>query len=164
MVREGRFFICDNCGIGVWICKSCDRGHRYCSRKCSHEARRKTWKKSGRKFRGTEAGRKGNARRQRDSYDRKKSLKNSENLTHQGSVEPQPPSIILTQKAAETPFAPRMEKSLEPRSIQRTSLTGTTARLAVGTEDRPNLRRLPRCHFCGCPCCEDPTIFDLGGS
>ena len=63
-----RVLECHRCGTRVWICKRCDRGQRYCSRKCSQEARRESVREAGRRFRRTAAGRKGNARRQQRHY------------------------------------------------------------------------------------------------
>jgi hypothetical protein len=160
MVRKGRFYVCGICGIGVWICKRCDRGHLYCSKKCSHEARRRTWKKSGRQSRQTEEGREGNARRQRDSYERRKSLENSKNLTLQGSVEPGSPAIILAEKAAEIFSAPPRETSVVSRSMQRLPMIEIVAHLVEIQDEPPFSSDNPRCHICGCPCREASSSSD----
>ena len=91
----------------------------------------------------------------------------TENLTHQYSSPPQAPAILPSNPAATPAAAQTTEEPLEPehRAMQRVTVTLTAARQAMATDtDRPALRRLPRCHFCGCPCCEDPSILDLGGS
>jgi len=168
MVRKGRRFYCGACGREVWVCSSCDRRRKYCSPECAHEGRRKSNRKAGKRFQAKEAGRLGNARHQRDWYWRRKlSALNPENLTHQYSPGPQAPAILPTKNSEETPSTPQVEEPLEPepRPMQRTTLILAAARLAMTTDmDRPDLRRLPLCNFCGCQCCEDPTILDLGGS
>jgi len=164
MVRDGRRFFCGTCGNEVWICKHCDRGHRYCSPKCSLEARRKSCAEARRKHQEKEEGRLGNARRQREWYSRGKSFEKTENLTDQGSVGPGSPSIILAGKAAESCPAPPRENSMESPLMQRLLLIEIAAHLVEIQDEPPFSSESPRCHFCGCPCCEDPITLDVGGS
>jgi len=171
MVRKGRRFTCGICHREVWVCTRCDRRRKYCSAECRHEARRRSNRRARKRFQEKEAGRLGNARRQREWYQRQKiSAEKTENLTHPYSSAPPAPAILPTMNAAATPAATQTtEQPLEPepehRAMQRVTLTLTAARQAMATDmDRPALRQLPRCHFCGCPCCEDLTILDLGGS
>jgi len=169
MVRKGRRFTCGICHREVWVCTRCDRRRKYCSPACGREARRKSNRRARKRFQAKEAGRLGNARRQREWY-RRQNLpsEKTENLTHQYSPVPQVPVILPATNTAATPAAPQTtEQPLEPehRVMQRTTMTLTAARQAMAMDmDRPVLRRFPRCHFCGCPCCEDPTLLDVGGS
>lgn len=71
-VQVGRRFTCEICFKEVWICRRCDRGHRYCSPACRHEGRRRSNRQAGRIFRAKKEGKEGNARRQRDWYWREK--------------------------------------------------------------------------------------------
>lgn len=54
--EDFRFFSCKLCGQTRVICSSCDRGHRYCSKECSKEARRQSVRAAGRRYQKTEAG------------------------------------------------------------------------------------------------------------
>ena len=54
--EEFRLFSCKLCGQTRVICSSCDRGHRYCSKECSKEARRQSVCAAGRRYQKTEAG------------------------------------------------------------------------------------------------------------
>jgi len=168
MVRKGRRFTCGICQREVWVCTRCDRRRKYCSPACRHEARRKSIRRARKRFQAKETGRLGNARRQREWYRRQKvPSEKTGNLTHQYSPAPQTPAIFPANPAAMPAATQTKEQPLEPehRAMQRVTVTLIAARQAMATDmDRPALRRLPRCHFCGCPCCEDPTIFDLGGS
>lgn len=59
-----RFFSCELCEQEAVICKSCDRGQRYCSKECSKEARRESVRAAGRRYQKTEAGMAKHAARQ----------------------------------------------------------------------------------------------------
>ncbi len=52
-----RLFLCDLCSRQVSICKSCDRGNRYCSSVCSHTARREAQRAAKRRYQSTPRGR-----------------------------------------------------------------------------------------------------------
>ena len=167
MVRKGRRFECGICRIEVWVCTSCDHRRKYCSPACSREGRRKSNRRAEKRFRAKEAGRLGNARRQRELYWRRKLSvkKNEENLTHHYSPGPPAPAILPVEKTVESPSAPQMAEPLEPRPLHSMPLTVTVEDPATAMEvEQPDLYRLPRCHFCGCPCCEDPSALDVGGS
>ena len=93
------------------------------------------------------------------------SRKSKKNLTHHYSPGPPAPAILPVEKTVESPSAAQMAEPLEPRPLHSMPLTVTAADPATAMEvEQPDLRRLPRCHFCGCPCCEDPSILDFGGS
>lgn len=60
-----RLFFCRRCGELVCICSRCDRRHRYCSKKCSSEARDENVRESKRRYRNTDDARETQKYRQR---------------------------------------------------------------------------------------------------
>jgi len=54
---ELRHRLCRRCGLEFWICRSCDRGHRYCSRACSSQARAESLSRARKKHRNSDEGR-----------------------------------------------------------------------------------------------------------
>jgi len=148
MVRKGRRFSCGICHREVWVCRRCDRRRKYCSPACRHEARKKSIRRARKRFLAKEAGRLGNARRQREWYRRKKQpFQKTENLTHQYSPGPSVSAILPAKKSENA--SPCITKD----AVSLPTIV-----------DLPALPGLPRCHFCGCPCCEDPALLDFGGS
>lgn len=53
----GRFFLCGRCRLQVTICRSCDRGQRYCGQDCAHAARRESVREAGRRYQRSRRGR-----------------------------------------------------------------------------------------------------------
>ena len=49
----GHKLICPKCRKRFYICQSCNRGHRYCSRTCSAEARKATFRRSSKLYRNS---------------------------------------------------------------------------------------------------------------
>lgn len=74
-----RFFVCAQCRGLATVCSLCDRGQRYCSRHCSHTARRRKQREAGRRYQLSRRGRHHHANRQR----RYRARQNK--VTHQGS-------------------------------------------------------------------------------
>ncbi len=58
------------CGIVFWICRSCDRGQRYCSNPCRLQARREQCRAANRRHQNSVEGRLDHRERQR-SYRRR---------------------------------------------------------------------------------------------
>lgn len=54
-----------NCGALFWICRSCDRGHRYCSRPCRRLHRREQLRQANRRHQQSPEGRADHRDRQR---------------------------------------------------------------------------------------------------
>jgi len=84
-------FCCGWCGVQAEICTHCDRGNRYCSKKCRLAARRKVLRTAGRNYQTTAKGRMANANRQRRSRERRRVARSAaepsrENVTHPGSA------------------------------------------------------------------------------
>ncbi len=76
-----RMFNCGRCHRLVQICRSCDRGNRYCSPRCSDDARRESVRDAGRRYRQTEAARRKNAARQRRYRERRARQRREEGAT-----------------------------------------------------------------------------------
>jgi len=58
-----RGFDCARCHRPAWICRHCDRGHKYCSRECSREARLAAQREASSCYQETEVGRANHAAR-----------------------------------------------------------------------------------------------------
>jgi len=143
MVTSHRYFLCARCRRSVRICSCCDRGQRYCSDRCSAEARRIQIIEAGARYQRTERGRRNHAARQQVYLERR-----AQKVTHQGSLNSpsdlQPRSsvaamvllyVIWQQEVRDEP--PTEEPSKDHQDPEE-------AGNARGTE--------PRCHFCGLPC------------
>jgi hypothetical protein len=87
------------CNALFAVCRSCDRGQRYCSGPCRKRMRRRQVLAAGRRYQASEAGKE--AHRQRQCAYRQHQLRAS--VTHQGSVSitisPPTPSACLTRCA-----------------------------------------------------------------
>jgi hypothetical protein len=93
MLEEARHFACRYCAADAWICRHCDRGHAYCSLSCRKLAGIARSREARRRYQATSAGQSGNARRQREWYQRQ-SEKLAGILTHHGSTDPAMHTII----------------------------------------------------------------------
>ena len=82
---DSRVFVCARCQFRVRICSHCDRGHRYCSARCSRIARRESLHRAGRRYQQSLRGRHRHAKRQ-EKY-RLQCREDQEKVTHQGSDE-----------------------------------------------------------------------------
>lgn len=80
MREDYRLFSCLLCHLLVSICSHCDRGQVYCSAQCSSSARSRSQREAGRRYQGTERGRRLHAARQARYLIRRESK-----MTHQGS-------------------------------------------------------------------------------
>jgi len=89
MDTPGRRFLCARCRTAVLICSHSDRGNRYCTPHCAHEARQQALRDAGRRYQTGLPGRTAHAQRQRRYRARK------QKVTHQGSPPP-PPAAPLT--------------------------------------------------------------------
>jgi len=57
MQNTARLFKCARCRAQVLICSRCDRGHIYCGRTCSQQARRESLRAAGRHYQRSRRGR-----------------------------------------------------------------------------------------------------------
>jgi hypothetical protein len=97
--EDCRVFTCGRCGIEVAICRRCDRGHRYCSRACSQEARRASMRRASAVYQQTRRGKLNHAARMRRSRQRR-----VQKVTHQGSPGQEKVGVVgasLAETAAE---------------------------------------------------------------
>ena len=77
-----RRFLCALCRCAVLICSHCDRGQRYCSAVCSHQARSCAQRAAGKRYQDSRKGRHAHAQRQGRWRTRRQIV------THQGSPPP----------------------------------------------------------------------------
>ena len=67
-----RFCRGDGCGSPFWICRSCDRGHRYCSPLCRQRNRRRQLREANRRYQRSTEGRLDHRDRQRAYRERQR--------------------------------------------------------------------------------------------
>jgi hypothetical protein len=85
---DGALLSCKGCGVEFRVCKRCWRVQRYCGLSCSSEGRRKSARRSQKKYVHTPKGRRSHARRQRQYRKNHHRQKNSE--TEHTTVAPIP--------------------------------------------------------------------------
>ena len=61
-----------DCGVVFWICRHCDRGHRYCGERCRRKARRQQGRAANRRHQQSEEGRLDHRDRQRAYRERRR--------------------------------------------------------------------------------------------
>ncbi len=93
-----RRFVCALCRCPVLICSHCDRGQRYCSAACSHQARSGAQRAAGKRYQDSRKGRHAHARRQGQWRARQQTV------THQGS--PPPPCADVLPPGETTALIP----------------------------------------------------------
>lgn len=93
MESTGRFFLCGRCRAQVLLCSHCDRGQIYCGSGCSTGARRQSLQEAGRRYQRSRPGRFAHAERSRRYRLRRK------NVTHQGSLAPEPEGLLPSPSA-----------------------------------------------------------------
>lgn len=79
MENSARLFNCARCLSQVIICSDCDRGHIYCSRRCSRATRCASLRAAGKRYQTSPKGKHQHAKRQYRYRHRQKKV------THQGS-------------------------------------------------------------------------------
>jgi hypothetical protein len=84
-----RIFNCMLCQQQKIICRRCDRGHIYCSKKCAQSSRQASRRTDSKRYQNSQTGRKNHAKRQR-CYQRQ-----FKKMTHHGS-KLSPPSDLLS--------------------------------------------------------------------
>lgn len=127
-VDSGRWFVCARCRAQVLLCRRCDRGQIYCSRRCSDAARHGFQREAGRRYQRGRPGRVLHAARsqrwrQRQRVARRALLEMAVDdiVTHQGSLD----------LCADAPLAP-----CDPNPAEPVAATVPTA--------------FWRCRRCGC--------------
>lgn len=93
-----RRFLCALCRSAVLICSHCDRGQRYCSAACSHQARSCAQRAAAKRYQDSRKGRHAHARRQGQWRARQQTV------THQGS--PPPPCADVLPSGDATALNP----------------------------------------------------------
>jgi hypothetical protein len=137
-----RRFLCDFCQCAVYICSWCDRGQRYCSRRCSQAARRRTWRESGRRYQQSRGGRRAHARRQA-TYRQRRAVRRCALCLH---PPPGPPGV--SKKKVTHQGSPRETSSGTVVACTRPTPTPDPTQPSIPPATGPDLR----CAFCGAPC------------
>ncbi len=94
LVFRLRFCRGDGCGSPFWICRSCDRGHRYCSARCRQRNRRRQLREANRRYQRSPEGKLDHRDRQRAYRERQRRAC----VTDQGR---RPPSASASLSRAE---------------------------------------------------------------
>jgi hypothetical protein len=88
-----------HCHAIFYICSHCDRGHRYCSPECRHQARLDQRRSANRRHQQSEAGRLDHCDRQRDYRQRCRSAA-AKSVTDQGSISIASPASLPRGQSA----------------------------------------------------------------
>lgn len=87
MEDSARLFNCALCHELVSICSDCDRGNRYCSKRCSGTARKTLLRESQKRYQLSVMGRMKHAKRQARYRQRGlEKIEKAKKVTHQGSI------------------------------------------------------------------------------
>ena len=89
MTLSARLFNCARCHALTMVCRSCDRGQRYCPSTCRVQARLDSQRRASRQYQRTRRGRHANAQRQRRYRERQRNK-----VTHQGSVDTDESAVL----------------------------------------------------------------------
>jgi len=102
-VDSFRFIVCvrAECRQVFFLCRRCDRGDRYCSRRCAEDARRASLRAAGRRYQHGRRGRLHHAARQ-GRYRRQR-----EKVMHQTSQPPSAAGMLPAPSPAPAPPSPR---------------------------------------------------------
>lgn len=92
MTSSARLFNCARCHALTIVCRTCDRGQRYCPSTCRVQARLDSQRRASRQYQRTRRGQHANAERQRRYRERQR-----KKVTHQGSVDPSEPAVLPTR-------------------------------------------------------------------
>ena len=98
--------ICPTCNAKFYICRSCERGDRYCSIVCRDEARRKNRRKSSATYQATARGRANHQKRQ-ITYRKNRQLE--ESVTHQSSSSEK--KTVITRRPRKLYFPVRFDRN-----------------------------------------------------
>ena len=101
MLPSARFFLCALCRKQVVVCRRCDHGQRYCTRKCSQLRRTERQREAKARYANSRAGRHNNAERQRRYRARLRDQipPNSELVTDQGSAPSGPADNLVFNRS-----------------------------------------------------------------
>jgi len=131
--QSHRLFLCGCCLAQVQVCRSCDRGQRYCSPQCAAQARRQRQREAGQRYQRTERGRQRHAARQH-AYRQREQQSYQEQL-------PQSYQEQLPTTGPEGTTGPRVEggNGLESSDVEG-SRGGTPASPTASVSSRPMAR------------------------
>jgi hypothetical protein len=93
MDQPARLYLCARCRVQVILCSRCDRGNRYCGRRCRHQARMQARRQTAQRYQRSWHGRIAHAQRSRRWRQRRAARDavggtgvDAHNVTHQGSL------------------------------------------------------------------------------
>ena len=98
------------CGVVFWICRHCDRGHRYCGERCRQKKRRQQTRDANRRHQQSEEGRLDHRDRQR-VYRAKRRLRR---VTDHTSAR-RPRSVNIKKPWTKTRRRPPFGEEFQPR-------------------------------------------------
>lgn len=151
--REGRRFVCPECGNEGLVCSRCDRGQRYCGAPCRERARRESIKRARLKHRCSEEGRLDH----RDAERRRRAAtrvadQGSENLSTRAE-DPSPTSEKDRDERVATEATGRPDRERDSASPLRTRvvLASSSERRARADAFAATAPSLVRCLACRRP-------------
>jgi hypothetical protein len=87
VASSARLLLCARCAALVLVCRSCDRGQRYCGRACSTAARKQAQREAAQRYQSGQVGRAAHAARSRRWRARQRlSAIDLPAVTHQGGT------------------------------------------------------------------------------
>lgn len=95
-----RRFVCDLCDEAAYICSWCDRGHRYCSDRCSEEARRRSVREAGQRYQRSRRGQRKHAESQ--ARYRRRQAAVAQKVTHHSCHSSPEPATVSTCSTSST--------------------------------------------------------------
>lgn len=132
----GRLFNCARCYAQSMICRSCDRGHIYCSHVCAAMARRSHVKRAQRKYQSSHKGRLAAAERQRRFRARHRQPVELSESSKQA-----PATKKVTHHSSTTKPTPDSLPALSYQRQQQSMFRGSRRQYQGTTQYR--------CHYCG---------------
>lgn len=137
-VEVDRVFNCERCVEQVRVCRSCDRGQRYCRQGCARQARAASVRRAGVAYQGSFRGRLCHAQRQSRYRERER-----QKVTHQGFAAEQGSDTValLNEEEVDVDGGPKAGGSWQLPTPE------------AGVEHRQSIRgrggRADRCSWCG---------------
>lgn len=107
-----RFCRAVGCGVGFWICRSCDRGQRYCSQPCQREARREQLRQANRRHQQSPEGRLDHRDRQR-AYRQRRALILVTDQGRQPHLDPDRMPALDSMRGSAQDLARRLPESFD---------------------------------------------------
>jgi len=141
---------CPRCQTVFAICRRCDRGHVYCSPRCSAEGRSESLRRARRRHRMSSEGRLDHRDRERDRR-RRRRCEAARVGDHPSATGPSSGKVEQRSVAARTvvpshgtPSTDSNAEEVQPHGLA--SITTTTAPIPPGVDETQRLLHCARCH------------------